>query len=100
MSNPAAHHTANLTAAVTVAGLAIGNALRKQHVEARERRHERAVQTAQLQALASVTGEAEALGDLALKLVAEVKALRAQNAQLTSALQQRQAYIDRMRTAH
>lgn len=100
MSNPAAVHGMNMTAAVAMTGFAIGNALKKAHVESRERRHERAVQTAQLEALSTVTGEAEALGDLALKLVAEVKALRAQNAQLTNALKQRQAYIDRMRQTH
>ncbi|MEV4606752.1 hypothetical protein MRBLMR1_001709 [Neorhizobium sp. LMR1-1-1.1] len=98
MSNPATVHGMNMSAAVAVTGLVIGNALRKAHVEARERRQERAEQTAQLQALATVTDEAQSLGDIALQLVGEIKALRAQNASLTAALAQRQAYIERMRT--
>ncbi|MBK3745076.1 hypothetical protein G3A39_38440 [Paraburkholderia aspalathi] len=44
-------------------------------------------------------GEADFLGDIALHLVSELAAERARTAVLERALEQRQAYIDRLRAA-
>jgi hypothetical protein len=61
---------------------------------AREAREEAAYDAA----VDEVVGEAERLGDIAQRLVAQLAAARAENAKLKRSLAQRQAFIDRMRT--
>lgn len=49
-------------------------------------------------AVGDVLEDAEALGDIALRLVQQLAAARAENANLKRSLAQRQAFIDRMKS--
>lgn len=97
MSREATNAVIGMTAAVAIPAMAIGNAFANANAQARIRRAEQRQEAEYLAAIQEVSGEAEALGDIALSLVAELAELRSQNKKLTSALQQRQAYIERMR---
>lgn len=97
MSREAVNATLGMTAAVAIPALTIGRAFSHANAQARIRRQEAQQEAEYLAAIGEVAGEAEALGEIALQLVAELAELRSQNKKLTSALQQRQAYIERMR---
>ena len=97
MSREAVNATIGMTAAVAIPALAIGRAFSNANAQARIRRDEARQEAEYLAAINEVAGEAEALGDIALALVAELAKLRSQNKKLAAALQQRQAYIERMR---
>lgn len=86
-----------MTAAVAIPAMAIGRAFANANNQARIRRAEALQEAEYLAAINEVAGEAEALGNIALALVAELAELRSQNQALTSALQQRQSFIERMR---
>lgn len=100
MSREATNTILGMTAAVAIPAMMIGNAFSNANAQARIRRAEARQEAEYLAAINEVAGEAEALGDIALALVAELAELRSQNKRLTSALQQRQAYIERMRHNH
>lgn len=100
MGREAVNATIGMAAAIAIPALAIGRAFSHANAQARIRRAEQQQEAEYLAAIGEVAGEAEALGEIALQLVAELAELRSQNEKLTSALQQRQAFIERMRSNH
>lgn len=79
-----------------VTGALIGSGMKALMEGTREQRQARE-EAAYSAAVAAALDDAELLGDIAMRLVSELAAARAENTQLERALEQRQAYIDRMR---
>lgn len=80
-----------------MAGLLIGNA-GKATIDGMQEWAEAREEAAYRAAIANALDDAELLGKIAVTLVHELATARATNDRLERALQQRQAYIDRMRS--